>query len=146
IANESRNWWEADERPEPRSLGLLPSGSDPVGEWLVHRQPPASYIGPIAPESKLRRVNLCIPVSHQSWPGYVPAIPLRDALCHPKRGHRDKPGDDTVAEYHGLLALVAPPTARKGHGSCRRLAADACSADKRRQLPMADPGAAPARS
>src|SRR5580704_10250429 len=34
--------WEADERPEPRSLGLLPSGSDPVGEWLVHRQPPAS--------------------------------------------------------------------------------------------------------
>jgi diadenosine tetraphosphate (Ap4A) HIT family hydrolase len=33
--------WEADERPEPRSLGLLPSGPDPVGEWLVHRQPPA---------------------------------------------------------------------------------------------------------
>jgi len=32
--------WEADERPEPRSLGLLPSGPDPVGEWLVHRQPP----------------------------------------------------------------------------------------------------------
>src|SRR5438874_4284737 len=32
---------EADERPEPRSLGLLPSGPDPVGEWLVHRQPPA---------------------------------------------------------------------------------------------------------
>ncbi len=22
------------------SLGLLPSGSDPVGEWLVHHQPP----------------------------------------------------------------------------------------------------------
>jgi diadenosine tetraphosphate (Ap4A) HIT family hydrolase len=36
--------WEADERPEPRSLGLLPSGPDPVGEWLVHRQPP----GPIS--------------------------------------------------------------------------------------------------
>ena len=35
--------WEADERPEPRSLGLLPSGSDPVGEWLVHRQPPPLY-------------------------------------------------------------------------------------------------------
>jgi hypothetical protein len=33
--------WEADERPEPRSLGLLPSGPDPVGEWLAHRQPPA---------------------------------------------------------------------------------------------------------
>ncbi len=37
--------WEADERPEPSSLGLLPSGPDPVGEWLVHRQPPGSYIG-----------------------------------------------------------------------------------------------------
>src|SRR5262249_58779767 len=37
-----RERWEADERPEPRSLGLLPSGPDPVGEWLVHRQPPAS--------------------------------------------------------------------------------------------------------
>ena len=24
----------------PVSLGLLPSGPDPVGEWLVHRQPP----------------------------------------------------------------------------------------------------------
>src|SRR5919204_417714 len=33
--------WEADERPEPRSLGLLPSGPDPVGEWLVHPPPPA---------------------------------------------------------------------------------------------------------
>jgi hypothetical protein len=46
MANESRNWWEADERPEPRSLGLLPSGSDPVGEWLVHRQPPAHLYRP----------------------------------------------------------------------------------------------------
>ena len=45
--------WEADERPEPCSLGLLPSGSDPVGEWLVHRQPPAAYIGCGMGESKL---------------------------------------------------------------------------------------------
>ena len=44
--------WEADERPEPRSLGLLPSGPDPVGEWLVHRQPPDAYIGRWRPESK----------------------------------------------------------------------------------------------
>ena len=44
--------WEADERPEPRSLGLLPSGPDPVGEWLVHRQPPGCYIGRQGPESK----------------------------------------------------------------------------------------------
>jgi hypothetical protein len=26
--------------------------------------------------------------------GLVPAIPLRGALCQPKQGHRDKPGDD----------------------------------------------------
>src|ERR1700674_1177771 len=38
----AENRWEADERPDPCSLGLLPSGSDPVGEWLVHRQPPVS--------------------------------------------------------------------------------------------------------
>ena len=44
--------WEADERPDPCSLGLLPSGSDPVGEWLVHRQPPGPYIGRMAAESK----------------------------------------------------------------------------------------------
>ena len=46
--------WEADERPDPCSLGLLPSGPDPVGEWLVHRQPPAPYIGPAEMESKPR--------------------------------------------------------------------------------------------
>ena len=28
----------------PVSLGLLPSGPDPVGEWCVHRQPPAPYL------------------------------------------------------------------------------------------------------
>ena len=47
------------ERPEPRSLGLLPSGPDPVGEWLVHRQPPAAYIGRGGGESKLRPPSAC---------------------------------------------------------------------------------------
>jgi hypothetical protein len=28
----------------PVSLGLLPSGPDPVGEWCVHRQPPGPYL------------------------------------------------------------------------------------------------------
>ncbi len=44
--------WEADERPDPCSLGWLPSGPDPVDEWLVHRQPPATYIGRTKQESK----------------------------------------------------------------------------------------------
>jgi hypothetical protein len=38
--------------PIRTSLGLLPSGPDPVGEWLVHRQSPGAYLGPKGPESK----------------------------------------------------------------------------------------------
>src|SRR5690348_12089359 len=38
--------------PNRSSLGLLPSGPDPVGEWFVHCQPPASYIGRTKGESK----------------------------------------------------------------------------------------------
>src|ERR1700743_1156090 len=39
--------------PIRTSLGLLPSGPDPVGEWLAHRQSPGPYLGPKGPESKL---------------------------------------------------------------------------------------------
>jgi hypothetical protein len=46
--------------PIRTSLGLLPSGPDPVGEWLVHRQSPGPYLGPKAPESK-RGVGRVIP-------------------------------------------------------------------------------------
>src|SRR5262245_20140868 len=38
--------------PNRSSLGLLPSGPDPVGEWLVHRQPPRLYIGRNGPKGK----------------------------------------------------------------------------------------------
>src|ERR1700710_1243211 len=38
--------------PIRTSLGLLPSGPDPVGERLVHRQSPGPYLGPKGPESK----------------------------------------------------------------------------------------------
>src|SRR5437016_10715432 len=38
--------------PIRTSLGLLPSGPDPVGEWLVHRQSPGPYLGAKGPESK----------------------------------------------------------------------------------------------
>src|SRR5689334_18972975 len=41
--------------PIRTSLGLLPSGPDPVGEWLVHRQSPGPYLGPKGPESKRDR-------------------------------------------------------------------------------------------
>jgi hypothetical protein len=56
--------------PIRTSLGLLPSGPDPVGEWLVHRQSPGAYLGPKAPESKRGgiRVEARKP-SIPSWPG-----------------------------------------------------------------------------
>src|SRR3954469_4385390 len=38
--------------PIRTSLGLLPSGPDPVGEWLVHRQSPGHYLGLKGEESK----------------------------------------------------------------------------------------------
>src|SRR6185312_1873647 len=38
--------------PIRTSLGLLPSGPDPVGEWLVHRQSPGPYLGRRGLESK----------------------------------------------------------------------------------------------
>jgi hypothetical protein len=46
----------------PVSLGLLPSGPDPVGEWLVHRQPPALYIGRSGGEGKRsRKFRIIVP-------------------------------------------------------------------------------------
>src|SRR5690554_847739 len=42
--------WHGD--PCLGSLGLLPSGPDPVGEWLVHHQPPKVHIGNSRSECK----------------------------------------------------------------------------------------------
>src|SRR5258708_7122416 len=38
--------------PIRTSLGLLPSGPDPVGEWLRHPPSPRAYFGPKAPGSQ----------------------------------------------------------------------------------------------
>jgi hypothetical protein len=37
--------WEAGTMTRQNSLGLLPSGPDPVGEGCVQSQPPTRYIG-----------------------------------------------------------------------------------------------------
>jgi hypothetical protein len=58
--------------PIRTSLGLLPSGPDPVGEWLVHRQSPGPYLGPKAPESK--RAQLSYPAKA----GYPVSSDLND--------------------------------------------------------------------
>src|SRR3954465_10607063 len=61
--------------PIRTSLGLLPSGPDPVGEWLLPRQSPRPYLGPKGPESKRaeqRLQDLCGTVDRlylPSWPG-----------------------------------------------------------------------------
>jgi len=53
-------------RPETVSLGLLPSGSDPVGEWLVHRQPPEVYIGQMAGRRKGEIPRLSVTALHRA--------------------------------------------------------------------------------
>jgi hypothetical protein len=66
--------------PIRTSLGLLPSGPDPVGEWLVHRQSPGAYLGPKGPESKRGREQFAGLVQKPGkalvavMPGLVPGI------------------------------------------------------------------------
>ena len=141
------NWWEADERPEPRSLGLLPSGSDPVGEWLVHRQPPevlyrANGKGKQAtPGGLWAAARLAFP---SSLPGLTRQS-LRDALCHPKRVTGTSPVTTKLKASRVTESnLVPPPATRRRHGSGRRPGAVARAAGQRRQLSLADSGAAAA--
>jgi hypothetical protein len=47
----------------PVSLGLLPSGPDPVGEWYVQRQPPSLYLDHVRDFRKLREQWLRIRLS-----------------------------------------------------------------------------------
>ncbi len=62
IARGSRHapcWlWEANKRPGQNSLGLLPSGSDPVGETPVRCQPPVPTIASGLPP--IKRQFACI--------------------------------------------------------------------------------------
>ncbi len=51
------------------SLGLLPSGPDPVGEGNVHRQPPACYIGDLVAENKWA-------VGRRGWGGREPSLAI----------------------------------------------------------------------
>src|SRR5262249_19805249 len=77
FALRMREGWEADERPEPRSLGLLPSGPDPVGEWLVPRQPPASI--------SAQRNGNASGRQPQSTAGFLPWAPSSCACLLEKR-------------------------------------------------------------
>ena len=100
------NWWEADERPDPCSLGLLPSGPDPVGEWLVHRQPPGTYIGPKGAESKAGELT-------PPRAGLTRAAMRRFCLWKATMDGRGKPGHDEKMEslwsLHPQLAQDTVP-------------------------------------
>src|SRR2546423_7216579 len=68
--------------PIRTSLGLLPSGPDPVGEWLVHRQSPGPYLGPKGPESKRGwRVPSAGTTPVLSWQGIVVCLAQTTYTC-----------------------------------------------------------------
>ena len=128
--------WEADERPEPRSLGLLPSGPDPVGEWLVHRQPPASISaernenasgrrawstagGQWAREfsTLLRRGASREQLSEKRRDQRKAIVPLR---AHP--GRKQKPVDDArPSAGAAVIAAAAAVACRDGGVACHPL-------------------------
>src|SRR6478609_8777580 len=73
--------------PIRTSLGLLPSGPDPVGEWLVHRQSPGPYLGPKERESK-RSVGCSGAVgSDPGRPRRWQVISTRRAVLRPAERH-----------------------------------------------------------
>jgi len=54
-AKQQAGDWHND--PCRYSLGLLPSGPDPIGEWRVHHQPPAVHIANSGTKSKQKMKN-----------------------------------------------------------------------------------------
>src|SRR5438874_1929581 len=73
--------------PIRTSLGLLPSGPDPVGEWLVHRQSPGPYLGPKGRESKRGfGCHTPRPVSAKASPGFQEKWVRRSFSGGDKRG------------------------------------------------------------
>src|SRR5262249_15515702 len=105
--------WEADERPEPRSLGLLPSGPDPVGEWLVPPHPPPP------PLDRRHPTRMHAPAT-RAPPPVLPSAPsscacLLEKLCDGREGLvalLEHAGKEIEAVRHALanevLDLSAP--------------------------------------
>src|SRR5262249_45608875 len=114
VALRMREGWEADERPEPRSLGLLPSGPDPVGEWLVHPPPPTT------PPLYRRNARRMQAPPTRGPPPVLPSAPsscacLLEKLCDGREGLvalLEHAGKEIEAVRHALanevLDLFAP--------------------------------------
>ena len=110
-ASKVGGWTET----RPVSLGLLPSGPDPVGEWCVHCQPPSTYLDR---PGEFRNRLKC---SNQAAAGKSAARP-----------HGIRRGKDTAILFSpargiGRTDHSATRLARKS--SSRRLHADAWSLD-----------------
>src|SRR6218665_1779614 len=73
--------WHDD--PCRGSLGLLPSGPDPVGEWLVHHQPPGLHIGNILSKSKPSLQKTAIDLQNNKN-SRSPETPLPDFSLDPR--------------------------------------------------------------
>jgi len=68
--------------PNRSSLGLLPSGPDPVGEWPVHRQPP----GPL-----YRRNRTRLQAAEPDGAGTLASfVALSEQICSPRPKDRSK--------------------------------------------------------
>ena len=80
-----------DERPASGSLGLLPSGPDPVGEGYVHRQPPALIM-------ELRTANYNQAVQKRVSKGKI--TPPRPALWSKRAGFGRAKMQRLAGDYH----------------------------------------------
>ncbi len=104
-----------DNDPERNSLGLLPSGPDPVGEATVRRQPPDAYIAPQAWGDKWRLVCRVRPMLTRD------PIPLTDTNLDRAGHHRgDSEWLDGAARRDDALILLmqaGQPLVSTGRGS-----------------------------
>src|ERR1700741_3195130 len=98
--------------PIRTSLGLLPSGPDPVGEWLVHRQSPGPYLGPKRWESK--RTPTGPDTARADFQRHLASREKR--VCpHFLKCKKALVWLAPITPVSNVLILVAPPAARKRH-------------------------------
>src|ERR1700694_113938 len=82
--------------PIRTSLGLLPSGPDPVGEWLLHRHSPRAFFGAKGARNRGGGRGGGAGTPRFSW---CPALPRPSTSCFPTLSKkvvdaRVKPGHD----------------------------------------------------
>jgi hypothetical protein len=114
----------------PVSLGLLPSGPDPVGEWCVHRQPPSIYLDRSGEfRNRLERLIQAARASPARGPRGLRRGIKTKLSCFPRRGDpvkgsfRDKACEKAVVPCGGI-ALETHGALAGARSSRRRIAKD----------------------